>query len=69
MVDIRRFFFPTAFVCLLLLLLLLLLCAITFLFTFLFYQDFAAEVISIEGLDTEEYELVCIRNIDVLAKW
>ena len=36
---------------------------------FLVCQDFAAEVISIEGLDTDEYELVCIRNIDVLAKW
>lgn len=65
MVDIRRFVFPTAFVCLLL----LLLCAITFVLLLFSNQDFAAEVISIEGLDTEEYELVCIRNIDVLAKW
>ncbi len=32
-------------------------------------QDFAAEVISIKGLETDEYELVCIRNVDILARW
>ncbi|CAN0121022.1 unnamed protein product [Ectocarpus sp. 6 AP-2014] len=33
------------------------------------YKDFAAEVIQIEGLETDEFELVCIRNVDILAKW
>lgn len=33
------------------------------------WQDFAAEAIQIEGLETDEFELVCIRNVDILAKW
>lgn len=32
-------------------------------------QDFAAEVVTIKGTQTEEDELVVIRNVDVLAKW
>lgn len=36
---------------------------------FFLLQDFAAEVIKIKDLETDEYELVCIRNIDILAKW
>lgn len=34
-----------------------------------FVQDFAAEVVTIKGTQTEEDELVVIRNVDVLAKW
>lgn len=33
------------------------------------FQDYAADYVTIVGLETEEEEMVVIRNVDVLAKW
>ncbi|CAM9145051.1 unnamed protein product [Discosporangium mesarthrocarpum] len=33
------------------------------------FKEFAAEYVTVVGLDSEEEEYVVIRNIDILAKW